>query len=351
MVNGSACYKARVQHEDAPAAAEVAIVGAGFAGLATARALAARGVDAVVLEREAELGRYASGRGAGLGRQLAEDDATTALTVRGAARLRAELPALWTETGGVLGFDEPAHAEAYRARARRFGVACEAIDRAGVLASWPALDGLPLAVALHVPTDGVIDVRALLRELAAGLRIVRAAPVTRVAGGVVETARGTITARVVVDASGAWAGALTGDPPLETHKRHLFVLEAAAGAAAPYVWHLGARELYVRADAGGVLVSPCDAQVTAPADQQPDPDADDRLRAHLAGAAPALAGAPVARRWACQRAFTPDRQMRLGRDPARPWLVWAAGLGGHGATAALAVGEAVADAAIAALRD
>jgi glycine/D-amino acid oxidase-like deaminating enzyme len=58
---------------------------------------------------------------------------------------------------------------------------------------------------------------------------------------------------------------------------------------------------------------------------------------------------PIVRQWACQRAFTPDRTMRLGRDPQRPWLVWAAGLGGHGATASPAVGETVAEACIAAL--
>jgi glycine/D-amino acid oxidase-like deaminating enzyme len=41
--------------------------------------------------------------------------------------------------------------------------------------------------------------------------------------------------------------------------------------------------------------------------------------------------------------------MRLGVDPNRPWLVWAAGLGGHGATAAPAVGERVANAVVEAL--
>ena len=41
--------------------------------------------------------------------------------------------------------------------------------------------------------------------------------------------------------------------------------------------------------------------------------------------------------------------MRLGRDPSRPWLVWAAGLGGHGATASAAVGRVVAAAVIDAL--
>ena len=59
-----------------------------------------------------------------------------------------------------------------------------------------------------------------------------------------------------------------------------------------------------------------------------------------------LAGAPITRRWACQRTFTDDRKMRLGRDATRPWLVWAAGLGGHGATAAPAIGERVANAVI-----
>jgi glycine/D-amino acid oxidase-like deaminating enzyme len=62
-----------------------------------------------------------------------------------------------------------------------------------------------------------------------------------------------------------------------------------------------------------------------------------------------LAGAPITRRWACQRAFTEDRRMKLVRDSTRPWLVWAAGLGGHGATAAPAVGERVAGAVIEAL--
>src|SRR5207237_6891532 len=169
VVNGSACYKAPVT--DLPARIDVAIVGGGFAGCATAWALAECGVRAVVLEREAELGRYASGRGAGLGRQLAEDDATSALTLRGAAVLRDRFAAAWAPTGGVLGFDDPAELAAYVARAHRLGVAHDVIDRAQVLARWPALTGLALVGALHVPSDGVIDVHALLAGLSAGLDI------------------------------------------------------------------------------------------------------------------------------------------------------------------------------------
>lgn len=325
--------------------ASVVILGAGFAGCATAWALARRGIAAVVLERETTLGRYASGRGAGLGRQLCEDDATSALAIRGAALLRTQFAAAWSEVGGILCFEAQAHAAEYIARAERLGVGHEVIDRAAVLARWPQLIDLPIASAIHTPTDGVIDAMSLLGALSANIHVELGATATRVEPGLVETTRGTLEPRVVVDAMGPWAGALTGDPPLAAFKRHLFVVEAAPTAAAPYLWHLGAREVYVRTDGGNVLVSPCDAEVTEAADQQPSADADARLRA----AAPGFARAPIVRRWACQRAFAPDRLMRLGRDPARPWLVWAAALGGHGATASPAVGEVVADAVVAAL--
>jgi D-arginine dehydrogenase len=341
-----ACYKAAVTR------CRVAIVGAGFAGLATARALARRGVsDVIVLERAPELGRFASGRSAGLGRQLAEDDDTTALTVRGARMLRelpcpvssihmADAPAsgVWRATGGMLTFDDPAHADAYVSRAARFGVAVELVDRA---TRWPELASLRIARALWVPSDGTIDVAVLLGELAKGVRIELGTGVVAVERGRVTTTRGELAADFVVDATGAWAGELTDDPPLAAFKRHVFVVDAGAGAPGPWLWHLGDGELYVRAGRDGLVASPCDATPCAPGDQQPDAAGEEALRRLLAPTG--FASAPIVRRWACQRAFTQDRKMRLGRDPLRPWLVWAAGLGGHGATAALAVGERVAE--------
>jgi len=334
-----------------PTTTDVAIMGGGFAGAATAWALARRGVAAVVLEREPALGRYASGRSAGLGRQLAEDDATSRLTIRGAAILRGELAASWQPCGGILSFDVEAAAEAYAARAARLGVPVTRLDRDGVVARWPGADELPIAAALLVPSDGVIDVAQLLATYARAATVVCDARVDHIeptAGGArLGLARGAIEARVVVDATGAWAGGLTGDAPLEAFKRHVYLLEAEPIAGAPFLWHLGADELYVRGAGDELLVSPCDARATPPADQQPDSIGDAMLHVRLASCA--WSTARVTRRWACQRAFTADRAMRLGRDPVRPWLVWAAGLGGHGATASAAVGEVVADACLAAL--
>lgn len=333
-----------------PSSADVVIIGGGFAGTATAWALARRGVkDVILVEREQALGRFASGRSAGLGRQLAEDDHTTALTVRGAQLMR-ELPNVWSPTGGVLSFDDTGNAEAYLARAHKAGIPVEPGGRELVTARWPLVPELRVTHALVVPSDGTIDVGALLRVLADGTRTYVATGVERIEPGPqVITTKGPVAARVVVDASGAWAGGLTGDPPLDSFKRHVFIFQQTAGVGGPWLWHLGSGEMYMRGDAEGVLASPCDASRSVAGHQDPDLVGEAHMRKVLDEAESPLGGAPITRRWACQRAYTEDRKMRLERDPARPWLVWAAGLGGHGATAAPAVGERVAESVIAAL--
>lgn len=339
------CYKTAVP--ELPQRAAVVIIGGGFAGAATAWALRRAGItDVVVLEREMQLGRYASGRSAGLGRQLAEDDHTTALTVRGAQLLR-EMQGVWTPTGGILTFDDAAAADAYVQRAQRFGVAVEVGDRAAVEARWPIAD-LRVAKALYVAGDGTIDIPALLRTLLEGVRVELSCGVDRIDPNRVVTTRGAIHAHVIVDATGAWAGMLTGDEPLLAYKRHVFIL-GSESAPGPWLWHLGAGEIYMRHDGEGVLASPCDAARSDAGHQDPDLVGEAHLRRILEEADMPMANDMITRRWACQRAFTPDRKMRLGADDRRPWLVWAAGLGGHGATASPAVGETVAAAVVARL--
>jgi len=164
---------------DLPASANVVIIGAGFAGVATAWALQRLGIsDVLVLEREVQPGRFASGRSAGLGRQLAEDEDTTRLTVRGAALMR-QLPA-WAPTGGMLSFDDEVTANAYLDRARRHDVAVEPGLKDLVMARWPQLPDLRITHALLVPSDGTIDVGGLLSLLSQGVRIEVATPVVRV---------------------------------------------------------------------------------------------------------------------------------------------------------------------------
>jgi glycine/D-amino acid oxidase-like deaminating enzyme len=151
-------------------------------------------------------------------------------------------------------------------------------------------------------------------------------------------------------AAGAWAGQLgqeagSRQPPLSAIQRHLFVSQALTDVDAdqPYVWHLGEEEeFYVRPEGAAYLFSGCDETEVTPCDAQVMSGAVSAAARKLTRVAPGLAELGVARAWACLRTFAPDRRFVLGWDPVQPWLFWVAGLGGHGATAAAAVGEAAA---------
>jgi len=356
--------------DDLPRAAKVAVVGGGFAGAATAWALARAGTDGVVLiERAPRCGQHASGRNAALCRQLADDEDTTAFTVRGAAFLRAPPPGfaerpLLDRTGSILTADDEAGVAALAARAAAHGIAHERIAVADVVGRWPLLAGLRAAGGIYVPGDGVIDLAALLSGFLDGARRGGARVVTscellaatpRAGGGAhLETRRGRCDADVVVDAAGAWAGVVgaragAAETRFTAIQRHLFASAPVATVpGAPYVWHVGDAQLYVRRDGAGLLLSHCDGRAVEPfpGDDGPaaDGDAAERLAERVRAVAPELASIAIQRTWACLRTYAPDHRFHIRRDDALPWLFWVAGLGGHGATASAAVGLAAAQA-------
>lgn len=180
----------------------------------------------------------------------------------------------------------------------------------------------------------------------APLRSRGAEPIDSVA---VVTSRGTIDARCVVLAAGAWVQSLGHEAGASPRSftpihRHLFVTEPIADLDrdAPFVWHLGAEELYVRPEGSGYLISGCDETAVEPHDARVAPGAIDQLAAKLIRVAPRLAELGIARSWACLRTFSETRRPVVDWDAARPWLLWVAGLGGHGATASAAIGESAA---------
>ncbi len=63
----------------------------------------------------------------------------------------------------------------------------------------------------------------------------------------------------------------------------------------------------------------------------------------LAEAFPRYGRFVVRRAWAGLRTFAPDGRFVIGPDPRLKGFAWAAGLGGHGVSTAVAVGEALAD--------
>jgi D-arginine dehydrogenase len=344
------------------AKASIVVVGGGLAGASVAYHLARRGARRlVVLEKEPACGTHASGRNAAMIRQVVAEEPVGALATEGAGFFRQPpadwpVPFVFEQSGSVLLGAGAAWTSLQRwAEAARARGAPAEPRPPDVLRRWiPFLEGADFEGGIVCPTDGVVNLAALLEGYVEGVRraggtVMTAAPVTAVEtrGGrvaAVVTPAGRIEADVVVDAAGAWAlevarlaGATT--PPLRPCRRHLFATGPvpAADRRWPFVWDV-THELYFRPDAGGLLMSACDEVEWGPGDAQVDPAAQRLLEEKVARHAPCLAGVPVVSGKAGLRTLTPDGRFVVGPDPQVAGFFWLAGLGGHGVTTSFAVG-------------
>lgn len=346
-----------------PDCADCAIIGAGFAGAATAWALGRQGpCTGIILEREPTFGVHASGRNAAMSRLTDSDSLITALAWRSTSHIRAletEPGELLRPTGGLtLGNDSnPEELEAAFAVLRTQNIPCELLRAPAARARFPFLHAWTFDLALWSPEEGIVDIHALLSRY---LKLARATGFTLVtncaaeglileAGKVVgvRTSQGEIRTNIVIDASGAWAGHLGREAnplPLEPRRRHLFVSGPIHHALPtdPFVW-LQDPAFYFRAEGDGLLLSPCDETPNPPGTPATDPAATELLGEKLAHLAPTLADLSIRRQWACLRTFTPDRRPLIGPDPDLPGLFHVSGLGGFGMTTSAAVGELAAE--------
>ena len=336
------------------------IVGAGFAGAATAWALGRAGLGpGIILERESVYGFHASGRNAALLYLVESDPVILALALRSFGHLRALEsngdPLILHATGGLTTAGT-ADADEFDERQHLFqqhGLETTMLSRDRARARFPLLDALEFDLALWCPSEGVVDIHALLTRYlqqarATGFRLYRNCTVEhlvvnagRIAG--IHTNRGDVIAEMVIDASGAWAGRLgreTRPLPLQPKRRHLFVTGPAPGitTGAPFVWDEEG-SFYFRPEGDGVLFSPCDETPMPPCDPPTDPAAAELLAEKLARKAPAFVDLPLRRSWACLRTFAPDHRPFIGPDPELPGLFHVSGLGGFGMGTSAGVGE------------
>ncbi len=125
-----------------------------------------------------------------------------------------------------------------------------AVDGGELARRWPNF-AARASRALHVPSDGAIDVVRLLARLrprSASARIVDAGVLgfASEVDGHVRTARGAIRARVV-GRGDRRVGRAAARRAADNRQAPLFVLDAGTPAApAPWLWRLGAREMYMR---------------------------------------------------------------------------------------------------------
>ncbi len=211
---------------DLPTACDVAVVGGGILGLATARELQRRdpGARIVVLEREGTLARHQTGSSSGVahaGIYYAPGSLKARLCVEGVRALYdfcEEHGVAYERCGKVivaLHDRELGRLDELEARGRANGVpGLRRVDRAGLAEIEPHAVGI---AALHSPGTGIVDFPGVARALAAQLQAAGATVVTGCAvhaltrrGGetIVTHARGELRARRVVACAGAWADRL-----------------------------------------------------------------------------------------------------------------------------------------------
>jgi len=344
--------------------ADALIIGGGIHGCSAALHLAQRGYSAIVLEKD-HVGRHASGVNAGGVRRL--------------GRAYAEVPLAqsawryWRDIRSLVDDDCGYRVSRYLKVARTQSDLDDARKRVGELSALgfsheEVIDGsvlrelLPSASracigALHVEGDGSANpartTQAFRRRAEVlGAKIYEGAPVDRIERSEsiwsVTTAHGRFEAPVLVNAAGAWGGAVAsrlGDSvPLQAHAPMLAITEPVAPVADAVVGVLNDTLSFKQMENGTVLLG---GGVRGRAFPETNRTALDfagiaRFLRTAAEAIPAISGARVVRAWAGIEGYTPDALPVIGQGGPEG-IVHVFGFSAHGFQLAPAVGGLVAD--------
>ena len=343
------------------------VVGSGIAGASIACELAAS-ASVLVVEREEGHGYHTTGRSAAMFIESYGNAWVRRLT--GASRGFFDTPPAGfcseplLKRRGCLTVARRDQHPALEARAADIGVTGSGMRR---ISGRDALDMAPIlrseavSRAIFEPGSSDIDTHGLH---AGYLRLARArgadlrlnAGIERIerraAGWRVTLAGGdAVTARVIVNAAGAWAdpvAEMAGASPLglTPRRRTVILIEPPAGLAIdtwPTVIDVD-EQFYFKPESGRLLASPGDETPSAPGDAAPA-EIDIAFCVDRLQAATTLSISHVRRSWAGLRTFAPDRTPVFGYDPHIAGFFWFAGQGGYGmqtAPAAARLGAALA---------
>ncbi len=324
---------------------DIVIVGAGIAGVGLAAALGP-GPKVAILEQEPRHGYHSTGRSAAIYIRNYGNAVIRALNAASAPLFEQGDETLFphpllTPRGVLNVADEEGLAEHEAMLEGSHGM--QILTREQALAMVPALRPEKLAAAAFERDAQDIDVSALhegwLRKARAnGAVLMAGTPMlsaTR-ADGVwrIETGGGTLTAKILVDAAGAWADDVArkaGAAPLglQPMRRSMAVIPAPEKydiTGWPMISD-SAEGWYAKADAGKLYVSPAEE---VPVDPH-DAFVDDMVLAEGLWRFEQAVDVPVTRverSWAGLRTFAPDRTPVVGF--AEDGFFWLAGQGGYG---------------------
>jgi D-arginine dehydrogenase len=333
--------------------ADFLIIGGGIAGISAAARLSPLG-SVIVLETEEALAHHASGRSAALYEPRYGAPPVVGLSMASEAYFRS-VPGVLGPRGLML----VAKAGAQEAFEHDLaGMAFDRISVADACGLVPILNPEVVEQAGYAAHAEDVDTDLLVQGFAReakgrGARVLTKARVSALVkdggGWRARSSAGEFTARMVVNAAGAWVdqvAAMAGVRPLgfTPYRRSMARIPAPGGLDVsrwPMLFGPG-EDWYAKPDAGALIVSPAEEHLMEPHDAW----ADDMVLAEGLARYEEMVTEPVTRllaSWAGLRTFAPDRVLVIGPDVREPTFFWLAGQGGYGFQTCPAASQLAAD--------
>lgn len=336
---------------------DVLVIGAGLAGLSTARALASAGRDVCVLDRQLP-GHGASGRNAGF--VLATHVTSYPAMRRGiGAPLAQRLLRLAQANHAMLRERFGSETDLHDVGSLMLGVAGDAKERAvleeahqllnedGVRARFvPVPAGLAgYDVALHIDDDGEVHPGKLVARLAQGIAGVsgEAIALDRAHRAVTLASGARIGFDTLVLATNAWTSALVPELEVSPQRAQMLATEPLPRFLFQPCYAGFGYEYFRQREDGRVLLGGRRALFRASeatADTATTEPVQAALRAYLHAHLPATSGATIEREWAGTMGFSADGLPLLGAVTEGIHAI--VGFTGHGLGTALACAEVLA---------
>ena len=343
------------------------VIGGGMAGISVAARLAEY-ASVIVVEQEQQPAYHTTGRSAAMFLEAYGPDEIRILTAASRTDYESGLQKYTPEplltpkdTYNIARSDQMKDLLAMRSDPV-YPVKPDLLDAATTQAKIPLLRTGYAEASFREPDAREIDVNGLLQVFLGRFRqhggeLLTSARVTAInnesnnrTGGLrVTTTAGDITARVIVNAAGAWAdeiAGLAGIEPLglQPKRRTIAVIEAPSVAdyeAMPFVADTE-ESFYLKPDAGRFLISPADETPSLPVDAQAE-EMDIAIVVDRVEKAFDFEVGRILQSWAGLRSFFADGVPVCGFHPGRKDFFWLAGQGGYGIQTAPALSRVAAD--------